>query len=213
MHLKNKKIDYSFFYWGPFVLKTKIEKKIINKLYIEGKKSKVSYNENLAGHLNNQFKYSDETSNWFYEEFSSYLQCYRDAHCKFHSIPNLQVTLKPIDLWINFMKAGDFNPHHTHAGDYSFVIFLKVPEQLRKEIKNFKGTYAPPGSLMFNFTHNSRPAWSVTERFVIPEEGDLYIFPSLLTHSVYTFKSKVERVSVSGNIEIINRNELPYGYF
>ena len=38
------------------------------------------------------------------------------------------------------MKAGDFNPLHTHGGDYSFVLFLDVPKQLEKEQEDFKGT-------------------------------------------------------------------------
>ena len=42
------------------------------------------------------------------------------------------------------MKAGDFNPLHTHGGDYSFVVFLDVPKQLEKEQEEFKGTSAKP---------------------------------------------------------------------
>ena len=40
------------------------------------------------------------------------------------------------------MKHGDFNPVHTHGGDYSFVIFLDVPKQLEKEANEFEGTSA-----------------------------------------------------------------------
>jgi hypothetical protein len=36
------------------------------------------------------------------------------------------------------MEAGDFNPVHTHGGDYSFVLFLDVPKQLKKNKKNIK---------------------------------------------------------------------------
>ena len=31
------------------------------------------------------------------------------------------------------MKAGDFNPIHTHGGDYSFVIFVDVKNYLKKK--------------------------------------------------------------------------------
>jgi hypothetical protein len=34
----------------------------------------------------------------------------------------------------------------------------------------------------------------------MPEENDIYIFPADLRHWVFPFKSKVERISVSGNI-------------
>ena len=43
--------------WGPYVMKTQMEDRIVKKLLREGKKSKNSYNKNLAGHLDNQFLY------------------------------------------------------------------------------------------------------------------------------------------------------------
>ena len=55
------------------------------------------------------------------------------------------------------MKAGDFNPLHTHGGDYSFVLFLDVPKQLKKEQEAFKGTSSKPGALMFEFTQQAKP--------------------------------------------------------
>ena len=38
------------------------------------------------------------------------------------------------------MKAGDFNPLHTHGGDYSFVLFFRYTKSTRKERKEFEGT-------------------------------------------------------------------------
>jgi hypothetical protein len=43
--------------------------------------------------------------------------------------------------------------------------------------------------------------------------GDIYIFPAMLQHWVVPFKSKIERISVSGNLEITNKNDLPKNYF
>ena len=39
------------------------------------------------------------------------------------------------------------------------------------------------------------------------------MFYSMLQHWVAPFKSKVTRVSVSGNLRILNRNKLPRDYF
>jgi len=172
-------------------------------------------NSNLAGHIEKQFKYNNSTLTWFYNKFNTYLQMYRDGHCNFHGLQKLNVEYAPQgeNLWINFMEPGDFNPPHIHTGDLSFVIFLDVPSEIIKEQEEFKGTWATPGSLLFNFTQNAKPMWATTERYIEPRTGDLLIFPTLLTHCVCPFKSKVQRVSVSGNLTITNRTSLPDDYF
>jgi len=206
-------IKYTHMNWGPFVLKTKLSDYIIKELLIQGKKTKQSYNRSLAGHLDNQFLYSVEVQNWFYKEITPILQAYREGHCKYHGIESLNVELSFDDLWINYMKAGDFNPMHTHGGDYSFVIFLQVPDKLKQEMRDFKGTSAKPGMLMFEYTQQAKPRWATTGTAIAPETGDMYIFPALLQHWVAPFKSKVERISVSGNIRIQNKDKLPRDYF
>ena len=35
--------------------------------------------------------------------------------------------------WVNYQKAGDFNPLHKHTGIYSFVIWLKVPTDSKEQ--------------------------------------------------------------------------------
>ena len=102
------------------------------------------------------------------------------------------------------MKPGDFNPLHTHSGDFSFVIFLETPKGLKKEQKEYEGSGSLPGSLMFEFTQNARPKWATTGVSVIPEVGDMYIFPAMLRHWVCPFKSKGTRISVSGNLSKID---------
>ena len=111
------------------------------------------------------------------------------------------------------MQSGDFNPMHTHGADYSFVLFLDVPKQLQKEQEKFKGTSAAPGSLMFEFTQQAKPRWATTGTSIRPKTGDMFIFPALLQHWVCPFKSKVTRISVSGNLRILNRDKLPHDYF
>jgi len=210
---KIEKVDYSHINWGPYVMKTKVPDYIIKKLKIEGKKTKVSYNKSLAGQLDNQFLYTENVQQWFYTETQPIIQAYRKGHCKFHGIEELSVDFTADDLWVNYMQAGDFNPLHTHGADYSFVLFLDVPKQLQNEQENFKGTSAKPGSLLFEFTQQARPRWSTTGATILPKTGDMFIFPAMLQHWVCPFKSKVTRISVSGNLRILNRDKLPHDYF
>ena len=199
--------------WVPYVMRTKMPDYIVKKLKTEGKKAKESYNHKLAGHLDNQFLYPQKIQEWFYSEVHPIITAYRNGHCKYHGIEDLNVDFLAEDLWVNYMKAGDFNPIHTHGGDYSFVLFLDVPKQLKKEGEEYQGTAAKPGTLMFEFTQQARPKWAFTGQAVRPQTGDMYIFPALLQHWVVPFKSKCTRVSVSGNLEILNRDKLPNDFF
>jgi uncharacterized protein (TIGR02466 family) len=199
--------------WGPFVMKTKMPDYVIKKLKIEGTKAKVSYNKSLAGHLDHQFLYPQKIQEWFYNEINPIIGAYRNGHCKYHGIEELNVDFTANDLWVNYMQPGDFNPVHTHGGDYSFVLFLEVPKQLKKEQEKFEGTSAKPGALIFEYTQQAKPRWATTGKMLLPETGDMVIFPALLQHWVCPFKSKVTRISVSGNLKIINKDKLPNDYF
>ena len=210
---KIKQVDYAQVPFGPFVMRTKLPEYIRKRLLKDGKKELDSYNKRLAGHLKTQLLYNGDTINWFYQETGPIWNAYRDGHCKFHDLDNLSVELDAHDLWVNYMKPGDFNPMHTHGGDYSFVIFLDVPKQLEKEQEEFEGTGAKPGSLSFEFTQQARPRWATTGQSILPRTGDMYIFPALLQHWVAPYKSKVTRISVSGNLQIINKKQLPNDYF
>ena len=206
-------VQSTYINWGPYVMKTKMPDYIIKKLKTEGRKTKENYNYKLAGHLDNQYMYPANIQKWFYEEIQPIVQAYRNGHCKFHGIEELTVELSADDLWVNYMKAGDFNPIHTHGGDYSFVLFLDVPKQLKKEQEEFEGTSAKPGSLMFEYTQQARPRYATSGTAIVPETGDFFMFPAMLQHWVCPFKSKVTRISVSGNLRIVNWDKLPKNYF
>ena len=206
-------VQWSQIPFGPFVMKTKLPDYIIKRLHKDGKKELQSYNKKLAGHLKSQFLYNKDTIQWFYSETAPIWECFRKQHTQFHNLENHRVELDAHDLWVNFMKAGDFNPIHTHGGDYSFVVFVDVPPKLSKEQDDFEGTSAKPGSLMFEFTQQAKPRWATTGQAMKPQTGDMYIFPALLQHWVAPFKSKITRVSVSGNLQIMNKDKLPHDYF
>jgi len=101
-------------------------------------------------------------------------------------------------LWINYQKANEFNPPHDHDGKLSFVIYLKIPEELKKENKEYKGRSCGPGGIQFMYGEGPRDAVTYMSHF--PEERDMFIFPAWLKHWVSPFKSDCTRISVSGNI-------------
>ena len=100
-------------------------------------------------------------------------------------------------LWCNWQGAGDFNPPHDHGGDLTWVIYLKIPEELDEENKKYKGRSAGPGGI--TFVYGQGDGKCITHHSVYPEEGDMVMFPAWLKHWVYPFKSDCTRISVSGN--------------
>ena len=116
------------------------------------------------------------------------------------NVSETDIRVKLWPFWINYMKAGDFNPIHTHTEDLSFVLFLDVPSELKTENINERNNdkHGGPGAL--TFIHGDVTDWTISANTVFPEKGDMFIFPAKLRHMVYPFKSKVERVSVSGNL-------------
>ena len=96
------------------------------------------------------------------------------------------------------MKKNEFNPPHDHSDALSFVIFLKVPEEIIEEQKNYKGNSGGPGSLGFIYGEGNRQA--ITYQSITPRERDMFIFPAWVKHYVAPFYSDVTRISVSGNI-------------
>ena len=101
-------------------------------------------------------------------------------------------------MWINYQKENEYNPPHNHSERYSFVIYLDIPEALQQENKNYVGTSTGPGSIVF--TYGEGNSEYITFQSYFPTAKDMFVFPSTLTHYVAPFKSKCERISVSGNV-------------
>ena len=80
----------------------------------------------------------------------------------------------------------------------AFVIYLKVPEELKKENEEYKGLSAGPGGI--TFLYGQAEDYTIANHSFFPSEGDMYIFPAYLKHWVYPYKSDCVRVSISGNV-------------
>mgnify|MGYP001192072073 CR=1 FL=1 len=188
--------------FGPILFKTRIEQHILERLRKEGDEMVAdnvrNYEKNLAGHIKNQHRFSEETIQWFFHNTMPYFRDYQTAfekHCD--NIKRGQYYYKA--LWINYMKAGEFNPAHVHTGDLSFAIFIDVPEAIHKESVNHKADSANPGHI--SFFHGEDNDYSISSMAFAPVTGDMFIFPAKLRHFVTPFKSDVTRISVSGNLE------------
>tara|TARA_R100000322_G_scaffold160111_1_gene121376 strand:- start:4760 stop:5392 length:633 start_codon:yes stop_codon:yes gene_type:complete len=203
---KRKNVAYSYFNWGPFLMYTQITPEECKSLIDGGAKSRLnpknSMVNKLAGHLKEEYKLEDPQQyvKWMVFYFDAYYQGY-NKWCRGGS---LKPPFNLKSLWVNYMKPGDFNPPHDHGADLSFVIFPYVPEELKKENAEYKGTLQGPGGISWTYGEGGRQCINAVHQF--PQSGDMYIFPASLRHWVFPFKSNVERISVSGNL-IIDANK------
>ena len=103
-------------------------------------------------------------------------------------------------LWVNFQKKYEFNPPHLHKGTLSFVIWMKIPYDIKdeEELPWVKSSNAPrAGHFSFLSSNCLERSIPLSKEY----EGVFCIFPSSLKHMVYPFYTTNHlRVSISGNI-------------
>ena len=196
---QKQKINIQMFNWGPCVIRVKISNDFKKLLLEEGEKNKLDFTDKLAGILDKETGYSEESKEKILPMMSEALGIYDQAYQKY--------TMKPYDkkpeylltaLWINYQKANDFNPPHDHDGKLSFVTYLSIPEELKKENAAYTGKSCGPGGIQFLYGNGPRDC--VTIYSIFPEENDMFIFPAWLKHWVAPYRSDVTRISVSGNV-------------
>lgn len=208
-----KKIDF-----GPPLYKTKINEQLRNNLLLSSKNQKIPNNKNLAGRIDNEKLFDNESHKNFEGDIiflvKDYLKFVIDEQLNTDiTIDNIGFILE--SLWVNFQKCNEYNPPHAHGGDISFVIYLDMPDEIKNE--TFIGQSTPNGSINFiygNSTLSHKKENTLIELLqpktlisYLPENGEMFIFPSYLIHYVESFISQnVERISVSGNITLYNKN-------
>ena len=180
-----------------------LEDETISLLLEKGKKSQKKHldaRKKLAAVINKAYDF--EEVEWFYPIFNPYVNAYIEAVCdwKKNAFRNPPIEWELGGLWINYQKANEYNPPHTHGGDLSFVIYLQVPEEIVKENEKTKDVHnnQGPGVICFHLEPD-RP-FHISAQDIMPKVGQAFIFPAWLPHHVLSFKSDVERISVSGNI-------------
>ena len=107
------------------------------------------------------------------------------------------VSLISMDPWINIQEKHEFIPNHVHDGIVSFVIWVKIPYDINKELSS--GEHASTFSFTYNTTIGGIRNYSI--RVDKSWEGKIIMFPSALQHCVYPFYTSDDcRISISGNI-------------
>ena len=171
---------------------------------IENKKENT--NKTLAGNISASYDLMDR-GDWFYT--NTLLHLIKKYYEEFGNLGRKSpiVNLHPYHLnkwWVNYQKQNEFNPIHNHTGVYSFVIWMKIPYDSKKQnLKDIaRGSNNPQiGNFQFVYVDILGRSDSHAYRLSPEYEGTMLFFPAELDHMVYPFYDCDEdRISISGNI-------------
>ena len=178
------------------------------------KNKKGNTNKTLAGNISASYDLMDR-SDWFWLNVISPLE--RRYTDEFRNLgEKLPIKIKhPYYLskwWVNYQKQNEFNPAHNHTGVYSFVIWMKIPYDSRKQNQKdiARNSNAPLiGDFQFMYSNMLGASDNYSYRMNPDLEGTLLFFPAQLEHQVYPFYDcDEERISVSGNIMVDTSRKL-----
>ena len=192
-------MNFEFAFLGQSILKYTVPLEVfvgLNELYETKKKHLPNANKQLAGKIPDEvsmFYNGHNTSkmhrhsfltqdilNWFYSVFDHYLKWNQTK----------EYTMGINSIWVNEMKAGDYNPVHIHQGKIftglSSVMILKLPKDYGPELTHpeqpMNGQLQILGNIAGQFAH--------TDYYPEVKIGDFYIFPYDMRHVVYPFSNK-----------------------
>ena len=155
-----------------------------HSLYYQGKDlSKMHHHNMLPLHV----------LKWFVSKFIHYLEFTKTS----------PYTLNINSVWVNEMKANEYNPIHVHQGTrysgLSSVMFLKLPKDMGPE---YSSTHIPMNGRL-------QILGSVSGQFAKADyappmhERDFYIFPYDVRHCVYPMTNpQATRRTLSCNVDV-----------
>ncbi len=205
--------------FSPTIMETTVSEKflsIVNKvgdevLNDEEKSNKFDFSDNLVGKVHKEVKIplEDDEQDYVNGELKDacilYFNKMNENGHKIQLYANnnqhFDITQKNINItqsWIVSQYKNEYNPWHTHSGDISAVIYLKIPEGMNDFVKKEMEDHYP-SSGMIQFMTGEKQSFRKDIINFIPEVGKFLIFPSWLKHSVFPFYIDGERRSMSFN--------------
>jgi len=192
-------MNFESIFLGQSIIKYQVPLEVfvgINELYETKKKHLPNANKQLAGKISDEVSLfyagptnklmhahsyvSEDILKWFYSVFDHYL---KGNHTREYGM-NIN------SIWVNEMKAGDYNPVHIHQGriftGLSSVMVLKLPKDMGPELARpdqpMNGQLQIMGNVAGQFvTSDYSPQMKI---------GDFYVFPYDMRHVVYPFTNK-----------------------
>ena len=209
-----KENDFKHVFFGQSILRYRTPKFVIDEINSTYekliKKKKLSSMKNiLIGKILNEhslfWNSKDEKKmkrhNFLSKETLSFFKEKTVHYLKFNHIKKYQYKINSI--WVNEMKAGEYNPVHDHCGDLliglSSVMLLKLPKNYGKEYSRKD----VPVNGQLNFLGNNKGCFcNHGYQPTNLQVGDFFLFPYDMAHCVYPFRGKEKRRTLSANIDV-----------
>ncbi len=206
-----------FYRFGPLLGKTIINEELRLELLETGIIQTINARKHLVGNIENEKDYSIELIKKFEIKIMEYIDDYIQSASNDKNLIKSKYKSILNSLWINRQIESEHNPPHHHGGgQISFVIYLDIPKEIQMEKPLYEDLR--PGSIQFFYglTNDIDTDYNINT-FIkkilspkdsimhLPATGEMFIFPSYLMHYVSPFYTKgIERISVSGNISIVD---------
>jgi len=192
-------MNFESIFLGQSVIRYQVPLEVfvgLNELYETQKKHLPNANKQLAGKIPDEVSLfyagptnkkmhahsyvSTDVLKWFYSIFDHYL--------KWNKTQEYKMDINSI--WVNEMKAGDYNPVHIHRGrlftGLSSVMILKLPKDMGPEIARPD----QPMNGQLQIMGNTGGQFVTSDYSPTMKIGDFYVFPYDVRHVVYPFTNK-----------------------
>tara|TARA_Y100001951_G_scaffold97789_1_gene97852 strand:- start:275 stop:940 length:666 start_codon:yes stop_codon:yes gene_type:complete len=210
--MKEEKMNFDYVTLGQSILKYQVPLEIfvaLNELYESKKKDLPNANEQLAGKISDEVSLfyagptnkrmhahsyvSEDIVRWFYSTFDHYLKWTKTQEYK----------MDINSIWVNEMKAGDYNPIHLHQGKLftglSSVMILKLPKDMGPELARPD----QPMNGQLQILGNISGQFAAIDYSPQVKIGDFYVFPYDVRHVVYPFTNKkAKRRTLVCNVDV-----------
>ena len=97
----------------------------------------------------------------------------------------------------SYERVVNYQTAYEPPAPFQFFVINDKLEAI--ENKNYIGRSSGPGCIEFSYGEYNQN--TITKHAFLPITGQLFMFPASLQHSVNSFQSDVERISVSGNLK------------
>ncbi len=217
--------------WAQLVATTKMPDELFkttleltDKIYEDVNRD--SAGESLAGQIHNEYFITQEKliesglMDYFIEMTIKYwgtvltngnMWAYLDKKIE-HGPHGFDYACRIVSAWTVHQFENEYNPIHDHANcKISAVMHLKFPENIEPPVKGH--TEGPLGGLDGNLVFTGMgdaDEWCTTSvmNCSASKIGWLHLFPASLGHTVYPFRGKGERRSLSFNADVISKKQV-----
>ena len=205
-------LDFKFIFLGQSVLRYQVPLdvyNIINDIYEKRKKELPKANKQLVGKIQDEVSlfYSGPNNdkitqhNFLPQDILKWFHSVFDHYTDWNKIGQTQKSINSI--WVNEMKAHEYNPIHIHQGKLftglSSVMIMKLPTNRGIE-------YSAPDKPMngrLQIIGASAGQFAKTDYSPNMKIGEFYVFPYDMRHCVYPFNgTKETRRTLVCNVDV-----------